>query len=259
MKFYPLLAIGEYHLNHCEDYFVIEKLGNNQWLCAVMDGCTMGNDSYFASTLVGKLLKKIARERTYLRFYHGASCHISLTEELSLILQQLFSELKIIKNQLFLETNDLLSTLVLLLLDSETNQGELLAIGDGVVCINGQLTIFEQQNTPDYIAYHLNEPFEEWFARQRQRISIPAIHDISIATDGIETFVSVTGEKTTENTELLHFLLTDTTFAERSEMLSMKLRTIEKQYAMKPSDDLAIIRVVYPQSSTTLSRELINE
>lgn len=63
MKTYSALQIGDYHLNNCEDYLFIGDIGNDKILCAVMDGCTMGTDSYFVSTLTGKLLRKIAKEK----------------------------------------------------------------------------------------------------------------------------------------------------------------------------------------------------
>lgn len=63
MKIYTALQMGEYHLNHCEDYLFVGGIGNDKLLCAVMEGCTVATDSYFASTLVGKLLRKIAKEK----------------------------------------------------------------------------------------------------------------------------------------------------------------------------------------------------
>ncbi len=215
MKFYPLLTIGDYHTNHCEDYFTIVPLGSDRHLCAVMDGCTMGKDSYFASTLVGKLLKKIAKERSYQQFYEKLP-KPPIEDELKSILQQLFAEVKTLKNQLFLETNDLLTTLILMILDRETQTGIVFAIGDGVVCINGKLTVFEQDNKPDYLAYHLNESFEEWYNNnQHQKLHIDSIQDISIATDGIETFASVAEALSPEEANPMHWLLIDATHADR--------------------------------------------
>ena len=69
MNIYTTLQIGELHTNHCEDYFITAEIGKNKLLCAVMDGCTMGTDSYFAATLTGKLLrfanwiKRVAKDR----------------------------------------------------------------------------------------------------------------------------------------------------------------------------------------------------
>lgn len=243
MKFYPLLTIGDYHQNYCEDYYLIQELGNQVYVCAVMDGCTMGEDSYFASTLVGKLLRKIIKEYSYQQF-HEKSAVSSPEVILQTIVQRLFSELKSIKNQLLLETSELLTTLIILVCDQHADKGMVLAIGDGVVCINGKVTVFEQQNNPDYIAYHLNKPFEEWYACQKQVLTFDSISDISIATDGIETFASITGIPTAESPDIFHSFLIDTTHADRAEMLSIQLRSIEKIYSMKPTDDLAIIRVI---------------
>ena len=49
--------IGEFHINHNEDFLVSCEIGNDKMMIAVMDGCTMGTESYFASTLIGKLLR----------------------------------------------------------------------------------------------------------------------------------------------------------------------------------------------------------
>ena len=58
MKIYQVLQIGDHHVNYCEDYTLVVEIGNNHFLAAVMDGCSMGKESYFAATLVGKILRK---------------------------------------------------------------------------------------------------------------------------------------------------------------------------------------------------------
>ena len=73
MKIYSALQIGEYHTNHCEDYLFIGEIGSDKILCAVMDGCTMATDSYFVSTLVGKLLRKIVKIKGYQKSVRGRS------------------------------------------------------------------------------------------------------------------------------------------------------------------------------------------
>lgn len=72
MTIYSALQIGAYHTNHCEDYLFVGSIGHDRLLCAVLDGCTMGIDSYFASTLAGKLLRKIAKEKEYAAFFNVA-------------------------------------------------------------------------------------------------------------------------------------------------------------------------------------------
>ena len=65
MKFYELSHIGEFHVNYNEDFMVSEEAGKSRKMIAVMDGCSSGTDSHFASTLIGKLLRKIAKQEAY--------------------------------------------------------------------------------------------------------------------------------------------------------------------------------------------------
>ena len=68
MQIYQITKIGEYHFDFCEDYAFSKRFSDNKLLCVVMDGCTMGEESYFASTLFGKIIKKIIKERDYKEF-----------------------------------------------------------------------------------------------------------------------------------------------------------------------------------------------
>lgn len=244
MRIYATLAMGEYHVNHCEDHLLIEEMFGGQLLCAVMDGCTMGEDSHFASALAGKLLRKIVKERSFQAFHNSLPAPLPLDNELKEVLRQFFSELKSIKNQLFLETKELLTTLLLLLIDEKTDSGIVLVIGDGLVSVNGKVTVFDQDNKPDYIGYHLNEDFEMWFEKQTQKILIESIQDISISTDGIETFETVGNPVDKENIDPIHYLLNDKIGNDRSEMLNVKMKTMEREFGLKPTDDLAIIRIM---------------
>lgn len=244
MRIYTTLAMGEYHVNHCEDHLLIEEMFGNRLLCAVMDGCTMGEDSHFASALAGKLIRKIVKERSFQAFHDSLPAPSPLDNELKEILRQFFSELKSIKNQLFLETKELLTTLLLLLIDEKTDSGIVLVIGDGLVSLNGKVTVFDQDNKPDYIGYHLSEDFEVWFEKQSQKIIIESIEDISISTDGIETFETVRNIANKENIDPIHYLLNDKMGNDRSEMLNMKMKTMEREFGLKPTDDLAIIRII---------------
>jgi hypothetical protein len=243
MTIYSTLQIGEYHLNHCEDYLFVGQIGDHKTLCAVMDGCTMGTDSYLASTLVGKLLRKIAKEKSYKELY-GLESYADLDQYLLAILAALFKELNLAKNQLALEKNELLTTLLLLLVDKQQNTGIVLVIGDGVVCVNGQVTTFDQDNKPDYLGFHLNEDVDTWYANQQQKIIVNTISDISIATDGIETFTAIKKMDATESIDPIGLLLSDKTGTDNEDMLNLKLKRLEHVFGLKPTDDLAIIRLI---------------
>lgn len=243
MKVYQLLRIGEHHINHCEDYAVVENIDQSRVLCAVMDGCTMGNESYFAATLVGKLLKKIAIEKNYNSFY-AIERPTTLEEDLKEILSQLFTELKTAKSLFLLKDDELLTTLMLLLIDTEKNEGRVIVIGDGLVCINGKLTEYDHDNIPDYVGYHVGEDFEEWFSKQTQLLSIDHISDVSISTDGISTFAKHDKQDYPEQKDPINYLLIDKQDEEVDTMLSKKLTFLERQCGLKPTDDVGIIRIV---------------
>ena len=244
MKIYSALQIGDYHVNHCEDYLFVGEIGNDKIVCAVMDGCTMAVDSYFAATLVGKLLRKITIEKGYNELYNIETVSDNIDNTLKSILKQLFQELIITKSQLVLDKSELLTTLIILLADKKANNGVLMAIGDGFVNVNGQITEFEQDNKPDYLGFHLGEDFDNWYNNQYQKIFFDKIEDISIATDGIFMFTQVKKVETTDTINALEFLVLDNSNTENTEMLSWKLKKLENNFGLKPTDDLAIIRII---------------
>lgn len=239
MNIYTTLQKGEYHLNHCEDYLFFDKINPDTIVCAVMDGCTMGTDSYFISTLTGKILRKIIKAKSYADFYAPAAMNSALL--LKDITYHLFNELNILRNQLQLERNELLTTLLLLVADIRQDQGTILVVGDGVISVNGTTTVFDQENKPDYLGYHLSGNFDTWW-QQQQCIAVDALQDISLSTDGITSFITL--QPSTEIIDPLQFLLVDRGRSETDEMLNMKLKSIEHQYGMKPGDDLAVIRLI---------------
>lgn len=208
-----------------------------------MDGCTMGTDSYLAATLVGKLIRKIVKEKGYKELYHTES-HNSIDDYLKSIIKDLFKELNTIKNQLMLELKELLTTLIITLIDTSKQNGIVLAVGDGLVSINGKMTSFDQDNKPDYLGFHLSEDFEGWYGRQSQKITFDTLHDISIATDGIFMFQSIRKE-VAETIDPIDFLLSDKTNMQNEDMLALKMKTLEHRFGVKPTDDLAIVRIIF--------------
>ena len=243
MNIYQVLQIGDHHVNYCEDYTLATEIGNDHFLAAVMDGCSMGEESYFAATLVGKILKKIAKEIGYQAFFEKRN----LVTEIVLkdIFKRLFKELQLLKNQLQLDTEELLTTIVLLVLDKRDWSGEVLVVGDGVVVFNGELIEFEQDNKPDYLGYHLATDFEQWFIRQEQKLSLSNIEDISIATDGIFTFRNFNNEVYKKyEVDLVEFLLKEKGDTKNSRMLIKRLKKIEEKWGLRPTDDIGIIRLI---------------
>lgn len=241
---HEITKIGSFHENHCEDYTVCTAIGEDRLLLAVLDGCTMGEESYFASALIGKLAKKIGKEEFYKEYAEKKTAALDI--QLKAIYRQLFDGLKEMKNTLMLERGELLSTIVLGVVDQHEKEAELLVVGDGVISCNGNLTEFDQENVPDYIGYHLSEDFDEWYDQQSQFVSLKDVHDLSISTDGIFTFSKYDTETYPERTEqeLIDFLLNDNSDITNERMYVKKLHHLEKNWGLLPTDDLGIVRVI---------------
>jgi len=242
MKIYSVLQIGEYHINHCEDFLITKKIGSNKILCAVMDGCSTAMESQFASALFGKILRKISIEKGYEELYETSQVD-SLEDELKAVLKELFKEIIVLKNHLMLDEKELLTTVILLLYDMKTDKGIILSIGDGLICIDEKITEFERDNKPDYLTYHLKENFDDWYNDQTQKIFFNQMKNVSIATDGISSFTAVKKTSHNEKIDPINYLLIDTDNIDSQEMLSQKLKKLEHYYGLKPTDDLAVIRI----------------
>ncbi|BDD04919.1 protein phosphatase 2C domain-containing protein [Aureibacter tunicatorum] len=242
MKIYKSLTIGEFHTNHCEDFLIEEPITTSQKIIAVMDGCTMGNESVFASILFGKILRNIAKKLFYEDFMQPSSDSLEL--QLKTILRNLINEVKKTKNLLGLETNELLSTLIIGILDTDSFKAEILTIGDGLICVDGKLTEYEQDDKPDYLAYHLSENFEEWYSNQNQRLSINKFDDLSISTDGIFTFKNLLNKSYQKShEEIIDYLLIDQSGSNNHTFLDQKIQMLKDQWNHVVTDDLAIIRI----------------
>ncbi len=243
MRHFQYTTIGTFHTNHNEDFSVIAQMENDKTLIAIMDGCSMGTESQFAAILLGKLLRKMAKAFFYQEFIRPTKSNIQ--EDLKSLLSQLFVQLQQIKNQWSLETEELLTTLILGVVDTKEKKAEIIIIGDGLIAHNGTLYDFDQNDKPDYLAYHLQESFPDWFAQQ-QFLSLEHIQDLSIASDGIYTFKKFDHKryKNVSEEDIIHFLLQDQRESHQQQMLLKKVYWIEKNWGLKPSDDLTIIRLL---------------
>ncbi len=242
MRIYKTLNIGEFHTNHCEDFLIEEQIGTNEKLIAVLDGCTMGTESVFASILFGKILRNIAKKKFYEEFVTNNSHE--LRDKLKEVVKMLIDETKILKNQLGLETNELLSTLIIGIIETQKMKAEFLTIGDGLICIDGEVFEYEQDDKPDYLGYHLTENFDSWFDNQKQKITASNFKDLSISTDGIFTFKNLENKsKQKSEREIIEYLLMDNEDDEFENFLDRKIRSLKDKWNHIVTDDLAIIRI----------------
>lgn len=243
MKIYKTLKIGEFHTNNCEDFLIEKPIGTNQKLIAVLDGCTMGTESVFASILFGKILRSIASSKFYEDFISKKT--VNLKHTLREVIKELVQQTKSFKNQLQLETNELLTTLIIGVIDTNTYNAEFLAIGDGLICIDGKLIEYEQGSKPDYLGYHLSEDFDTWFDKQNQKLSVTNFKDLSICTDGIFTFNNLQNKlQQKSEDEIINYLLVDKNEVEYDNFLDRKIKIINEEWNHFVTDDLAILRII---------------
>jgi len=244
LKFYELSHIGEFHVNHNEDFLVSEEAGITRKLIAVMDGCSSGTDSHFASTLIGKLLRKIAKQEAYGEFAKKKTK--DLKNQLEDISLQLFEELSNLNRQLDLKSDEILSILILAIVDVNLKAAEILIVGDGFIHVNGENIEYENDNKPDYIGYHLNMDKRLWYETRTEKLSVERIKDLTISTDGIHTFKNFDGKSyvKTSQEEIMSKFFVDKHELENTNKLKKVLIQIQKMNGLMPSDDLTMIRVI---------------
>ena len=244
MKFYELSHIGEFHINHNEDFLVSEEAGKSKRLIAVMDGCSSGTDSHFASTLIGKLLRKMAKQEAYREY--AQKDRRPIKELLETISLQLFEELSNLSRQLDLQSDEILSTLILAIVDVSIKNAEIVVVGDGLIHVNGKNIEYENDNRPDYIGYHLNMDKHLWFQTRTQKLSVAKIDDLTISTDGIHTFKNFDGKsyEGIEQEEIMSKFFEDRSELDNENKLKKTLIRLKTKYGLMPSDDLTMIRVI---------------
>lgn len=244
MKFYELSHIGAFHVNHNEDCLISEAAGNTRQLIGVMDGCSSGTDSHFASTLMAKVIRKIAKQEAYREYAEQQA--LSLTNQLERVAVELFEQLSQLNRLLDLRSDELLSTLILALVDTKHKKAEILIVGDGLIHLNGKMMDYDSDNKPDYIGYHLHLDKNLWYHTRTKKLSVDNLDDLSICTDGIYTFRNVDG-KTYEDINqetIMHQFFIDKSEMDNDNKLKKTLIDIQNTYGLIPSDDITMIRVI---------------
>ncbi len=243
MEVYQLIRKGEMHKVFCEDFLLASKLNEQYAVYGVFDGCSSAVDSHFASALLAKIVRKEMQKLV------NESVN-STSRLLSNTIYNTMSTLHNIRHDLELDTDELLSTMILLLVDNYSKSAQILAFGDGFISINGKTTNIDQNNTPDYIAYHLDEietidDFEKWLKGKTMQFEISAIQDVSISTDGINSFQKseIIGEyyKQLSPSE---YLSEDTFLVHNKSMLTRKYNILRTKHGLMNQDDIAMIRII---------------
>lgn len=177
------LCVRATHKNQCEDSLFVQEGESSIWGC-VCDGCSTGIKSHFASQLI---------------------CYAcELTDfEISLWYRayQIGTILKSIKEDLRLSEMNLLSTCILFEYYPETKHLFIKCLGDGVYYINGEEFIVEQNNTPDYMGYHLDNLSK--YIDKYPTLHYKDVESFQICSDGIGSFQRSQFEETNKNPTIL--------------------------------------------------------
>lgn len=245
MKVYSTLQLGEFHPIFCEDFLYWEQVHKDWIIAGVMDGCSSGKDSHFAATLFGKILKKIIKELPYLELKNPSLSlkDISIQNLSQEILKQLFSTIQKEKNNLFLEVEELVATCIIAVYHIPNQDALVTSSGDGVLAVNNQIILIEQNDKPDYLAYHLNLSFDEWFNQHAETHFFQEVSNLAISTDGVLSFAKNSTESV-EDVDAPEFLMINTDFQQQDNMLDRKCLYLQQEYELIPNDDVSIIRIL---------------
>lgn len=241
MKIYSTIQRGFEHKIYCEDAAEFWQPAPGLVVALVSDGCSGGCNSHFASALTAKIIAKIV---TTLQ----PQVVVSASEAGKFILKTFLKELCNAKKILGLLPHEILATLVIAVVYE--NNVWIAALGDGVIVLDDAITELNQQNLPDYPAYHLHESeaeqekylFKQVFEKQD-------FTGISIATDGILSYTDARQPLVSHNNLVLPWLLTDTHFHETKSMLSRKCNLLNSKHSLLPADDVSIIRIINPKNN----------
>lgn len=242
IKLKKLLRKGFDHKIFCEDYLYSFE-NDNFIITGVFDGCSTGIDSHFASSLSGKILKNVIQTKLTLNLDN-----IQDPKEINrLILFSFFNKLIMIKEILKLHSDEMLSTMILLCYNKHNEDCHIIALGDGVVCINGKLIVINEKNQPTYPIYYSQrldtvDALDVFLSNHEYQWSFTGIEDVTISTDGLEQWNNIK-EPEAKQKEVIKFIIQDNLFDNLDVMLQRKYNLLRMQ-GWQNGDDLGIIRLI---------------
>ena len=236
MNYYTLLKKGTSHPVFCEDFLYTKMISDDIFIGAVFDGCSGGDNSHFASSLAGKLMRNVCEN------IDNSEFEKDLDAVSDSILTKFFTEFQKAQTIFNLKQDDLLSTVILLIYQSVGKNALIRVFGDGFVAADSKHYIIDQNNMPEYPIYYLTENFKLPDIKS-QRYFFQNVSDVTISTDGILTFKQ---EGIPENAEIpdpVEYLVQNSEMQNLGVMLQRKYNILNNKYKIRNSDDVAVIRV----------------
>ena len=231
------------HQNWCEDnYWLHEQDG--LIIGAVLDGCSTGTQSHFASTFFKYSLEKAFKENTD---------YDSPEELLELLAYATRADIARTAEILALTDMNFLSTMTLFYYKPEWKELVVKFFGDGTVFVNGGRYDNDEGNEPDYLGYYAFTSyinFAEYLATRRTLI-FTEVDNFAICSDGIDSWANLKNPQVPKSIAV-DFLIENPTFSGLKSGLSKKyniitqtnsrLITDEELSWWEIKDDLTIIR-----------------
>jgi len=246
---------GRAHDQRCEDDSLVFSY-NQISVIAVFDGCSDGTDSYFASGLFAKILKKIAIEEE--NFFKQINEETSLEDIVNVIMCSFFYELKKAKYYLKLDDSEILSTIVLSAINLKTKQSFSIIIGDGSVYVDGEInTIQPEKNAPRYIAYFLGKKYEDFWSDDVNKYKAKVKDTIAVMSDGIDSFRHYSENRyvnETEKADIIHRFFKSGYLLDNKVGLARICNILDSEH-FAPSDDLSIAHITFieiPEQDETI-------
>ncbi len=232
---------GKLHPERNEDnyYYLKEK---NRIVGGIFDGCSTGQDSYFASKLFANVLRETLNK----------NLEKLSTNTFPDVVHLYIKELVKAKQVIGLNQEETLTTALLFYYDIFSEELFVKFFGDGVVFLNtSQLETFnnDEQNQPDYLGYSLtklikkNEFNRYWQEKQEVK---KVTRDFTLSSDGIFSFRKTTNEIPEFNIE--DFIARDNFLATNPAALKRKLNIINKK-GYEHYDDFTALRVIKMQNN----------
>lgn len=230
--------IGHFHPVYCEDVVSFSEVAHGIWVAGVFDGCTMGKESHFASALAGKLLRKTALTLGWQLGPPG----FELKEIAIQFLRDFRHNFRQAASDLMLEKEELLTTILIALVDTRNGNAFGFCAGDGLVIGGGEQIEFEQGNKPDYMAYHWGMEFEHWLKEHCKSFSFEGIGELVLSTDGIFAFEKLDPNRKSAKVDIVEFII-DQAERENPKGMLNQISILENDFGLYATDDLGIVRL----------------
>lgn len=202
-KIESFIAMGCAHSLHCEDDFYVYE-DEEVIVAAVFDGCSSGIDSHFASTMHKYCLREVLIDIPYIireddnRNFPFKDINESGKEIIHLLYDRIY--------RLNYKVNsEMLSTVVLTLVNKLTKEYFICFAGDGVCKINDKIHSVHDSNsnTVWYLSSVKYSDFNFYYDTYCTKYSGIFENEISISSDGMESFKDKFGTDVTTEAEIL--------------------------------------------------------